>query len=189
MPIGDPEYLVEASGPALPLGRQIELAGLGQTIRYPEGWHAESRMPYTNIAEDPADIDRWFGGAAVQGPLVFFEVETVDFIQSVGVDTPDPRPEDLVAFSTEYFDWEDVRGHQRLALFDGEGIQVRARERRGSVLAIQAVLPDERVLLITVVAPTETTLDASLPTWRAMTRSLESSGAAALSTPTGVRRR
>ena len=174
--ISDPEYLADAPGDPLLLGERVELAGLGQTIAYPDGWHAAGAMPYTNIAANPTDVGRWFDGSPVMGPLIFFEVETFEFMRSVGVGTSDPSPADLLDFSTRYFGWEDIRDRVRVEFLGGEGIQVRARERRGHLLAIQGVLPGDRVVLVTVVAPTESMLDTTLPTWRAMTRTLEPAG-------------
>jgi hypothetical protein len=167
----DPEYLADFGGEPLPFRNRVELAGLDHDVPYPDGWYAESGGPYTTIAADPADVRRWFDGEVLEGPLVFFEVESFGFIRTVGLDVAEPTPQDLFDFSQRRFGWREVGDRLDLELFGGEGLQVRVEERRGHVLGILGVIPDERVLLIMVVAPTATELDELLATWRAMIRS------------------
>lgn len=168
----DADYLNDVTGASLELGSRIELAKLGHQIGFPTGWYAESAGPFTSLAWNRAEVRRWFDGRELEGPLVFFEVETFEFMEGMGLDEQSPTPEDLLDFSVATFGWADLRQRQSLTLFGGEGIQVRGTDPRGEFLGIVGVLPEEKTILIMVIAPTASILDDLMPTWRAMAQSL-----------------
>ena len=166
--LSDPDYLEDISGSSQSLGGRVDLARLELAINYPEGWHAESAGPFTTITWDRSEVTRWFGGDDLEGPLVFFEVESFDFMRGMGFSEARPTPEGLLEFSTRTFGWDQIRDEVAISLFGGEGLQVRGRDPRGEFVAIQGVLPEERTILIMVIAPTAAELDELLVTWRAM---------------------
>lgn len=168
----DEEYLAGITAEPLPLTELIPLAGLESTIGYPEGWYGESVGPFTTMAWERPEVSRWFNGDGLQGPLVFFEVETLQFMEGMGLEESSPTVSDILDFSVGTFGWTELRDEQHLTLFGGEGIQVRGRDPRGEFLGIVGILDEQRTILIMAIAPTTEDLEDLLPTWRGMVRSI-----------------
>lgn len=171
---------VEAA-PAIELTQTHEITGFGYSIDYPSRWIALTSDTITAIAETAYEVRQRFDNS--DAPLTALRVSldhrTVAFLQDLGLTVDNPSPDDLLEFNISELGWTDVRGRTEVELFGAPAVAARIKESDtgNPGVVYQGVRPDTgEIFLLGIGAPTDEELDAFLPVWEAMLRSIKATG-------------
>ena len=152
------------------------IPGFGYSIDYPIGWLVETRGSFTVIVQTEEQLQVVFSdaGAAPVAVSVSLDHRTVAFLQSIGLASDDPTAQDLLEFNTSNFGWTDIRDLGEEGVFGATAAVARVTNSAGGFsINYQGVRPDTgEVFLLSLLAPTEESLDAFLPAWEAMLESI-----------------
>lgn len=171
---------VEAAA-AIELTETHEITGFGYSIDYPSRWIARTGDTVTAIAETAYEVRQRFDNS--DAPLTALRMSldhrTVAFLQDLGLTVDNPSPEDLLEFNISEVGWTDVRDRTEVELFGAPAVaaRIKANDTGNPFVVYQGVRPDTgEIFLLTFGAPTDEELDAFLPVWEAMLRSIEATG-------------
>jgi hypothetical protein len=152
------------------------IPGFGYSIDYPGGWLVETRGSVTIIAPTEEQLQAGFSDADVAPVAVSVSLDhrTVAFLRGIGLTSDDPTAQDLLEFNTSNFGWTDIRDLGDEEVFGTIAAVARVTNPEGGFsISYQGVRPDTgEIILLGLVAPTEESLDAFLPTWEAMFESI-----------------
>jgi hypothetical protein len=166
------------SEPPLPaeVTETYTIPGFGYSIDYPIGWSVETRGSVTIIAQTEEQLQAGFSDADVAPVAVSVSLDhrTVAFLRGIGLTSDDPTAQDLLEFNTSNFGWTDIRDLGEEEVFGTIAAVARVTNPAGYLsISYQGVRPDAgEVLLLSLVAPTEESLDSFLPAWEAMFESI-----------------
>ena len=156
------------------------IPGFGYSIAYPVGWFTETRGSITAISQtEEQSLARFADPVPPRVALgANLDHRTVAFLQGIGLTIDDPTPQDLLEFNINNFDWTDVQDLGEVEIFGTTAVVVRITNPDGDfAIEYQGVRPDTgEIFLFGFGAPTEESLEASLPAWEAMLESITAIG-------------